>query len=356
MKTLTLHVGTHKTGTSSLQRFLFENADRLAERGYDYPIDGVCYRPHSGHSPLAHALAGTRPGWWPADAPIPSRAEATRAIRQRLSGSELAHGILSSEHFFTHITPARLHEAVVGVADTLRVIVFLRPQEEFLASRYAQLTRVGWHARSLEEFVSAELEDHRGYCYYHHALSALAEVFGREQVQVRTFSGAQPRARLFADFLGAIGLQLEPAFSLPEARNVSPPAALIRVMATIQRHVDAPQPRRAALNRRLARAWVAAESQPRQRLIGSARARAIRAHFGPDNARVAGEFLGRSKLFEPIPAGDWPAAAEPSPEALVELGLSLWSEMRAEMRAINGDIRRLTAAREAAGSEEIARG
>ncbi|WP_027179770.1 hypothetical protein [Maridesulfovibrio bastinii] len=36
-----LHIGLHKTGTTAIQRFSFENKDYLLEKGYDYPGDFI---------------------------------------------------------------------------------------------------------------------------------------------------------------------------------------------------------------------------------------------------------------------------------------------------------------------------
>ena len=38
MKTLYLHIGTPKTGTTSLQHFCTENAEILQQKGYMYPL------------------------------------------------------------------------------------------------------------------------------------------------------------------------------------------------------------------------------------------------------------------------------------------------------------------------------
>ena len=39
-RTLFLHIGSHKTGTTSIQNFLAHNRDLLAARGYGYPVTG----------------------------------------------------------------------------------------------------------------------------------------------------------------------------------------------------------------------------------------------------------------------------------------------------------------------------
>src|SRR5699024_7832742 len=64
-KILYLHIGTFKTGTSSLQQFLFDNRELLGERGYLVPQSEFV-----GHHPLAQSIAkdfaGFQPiGWLP---------------------------------------------------------------------------------------------------------------------------------------------------------------------------------------------------------------------------------------------------------------------------------------------------
>lgn len=56
-KTLYLHIGRHKTGTSSLQHFLFANRERLESLGFCYPRIGR----YVNHSAVASALVGPAP-------------------------------------------------------------------------------------------------------------------------------------------------------------------------------------------------------------------------------------------------------------------------------------------------------
>jgi len=43
MKTVYLHIGLHKTGTSTIQFFLANNREKLAELGYLYPFKQVAH-------------------------------------------------------------------------------------------------------------------------------------------------------------------------------------------------------------------------------------------------------------------------------------------------------------------------
>lgn len=54
--TFYLHIGTMKTGTSSIQDFLFVNRDILLKQGFLYPISikNICHL--NDHNPLVNSL------------------------------------------------------------------------------------------------------------------------------------------------------------------------------------------------------------------------------------------------------------------------------------------------------------
>lgn len=54
-KTIYLHVGTHKTGTTFLQNFLSKNYEALKEQGFDYLISNCIW---NAHHPLGWCFQG----------------------------------------------------------------------------------------------------------------------------------------------------------------------------------------------------------------------------------------------------------------------------------------------------------
>ena len=95
MNPILLHIGSTKTGTSSLQRFLTDNAGQLRQRGVVYPISGrratgqiahhnLCYENQSGR--LESGKFQPQVGTW-ADA------------LQEIDESSASLGIISSEAF-----------------------------------------------------------------------------------------------------------------------------------------------------------------------------------------------------------------------------------------------------------------
>jgi len=59
MKTIYIHAGVYKTGTSTLQAFFAKNKELLKQKDIYYPTEGLYYHPHrSGHHVLVHTLGG----------------------------------------------------------------------------------------------------------------------------------------------------------------------------------------------------------------------------------------------------------------------------------------------------------
>lgn len=131
-KTVYLHLGQHKTGTTSIQNFLWGNRAELLKAGYDIPDTGV---EGGAHHALCYALLGLK-GRTDAEALI-------TALDQEIRQSDCPNIILSSEEF------ERLGLPMVSLlirklsAHTLRPILYLRRQDGYLLSDYGQQIKMG---------------------------------------------------------------------------------------------------------------------------------------------------------------------------------------------------------------------
>ena len=155
---LILHIGTHKTGTSAVQEFLYRNELRLAERGIYY-----AHRPRArALNQLAHLIAMGR------------KAEAQALIDSHLAKASAAGAttlLISAESFFAMTiffhklegetyedywaAESRCIELLHGLlpADMpKRVVAFFRRQDKFLESVYAQTVRTRPLSESCEQF------------------------------------------------------------------------------------------------------------------------------------------------------------------------------------------------------------
>lgn len=223
--TLYLHIGLHKTGTSSLQNFLGRNADALAKAGYAWPRAG---RVAGGHHNLGYQLMGK--------GRFSTEAGGLEALAAELEAAENA--IVSSEEleFLELAEVRRLRE---GLGDRrVKVLAYLRRQDELIASTYAQQIRMGANLGSFAEYALASLYNPR--FDFSQLLARWAHVFGREPLDVAAVCEETAGERLIADFLARVGLggQAAAFAKAPKTLNVTPGAnevELIRRAARLAR-------------------------------------------------------------------------------------------------------------------------
>lgn len=223
MKQIILHIGTHKTGTSSLQYFLSTYEAALKEAGVLYPLGGRHElspgRSALAHHALAHSVRGKVPSggrrYWD-------------ALLEELARSREGTAVVSSEEFEgcepEHVRQARAHLGAYRV----KVVVYLRNRLDFLVSAYKQRVKAGRYCGTFGDFIR---EDARP--GYGELLKRWADVFGAENVLARVYDKVRKSPGVEEEFLNILGI---PASSFPEyfadkrALNVSPPDAAVMLM------------------------------------------------------------------------------------------------------------------------------
>ena len=224
---LTLHIGTGKTGTSSLQNFLARNRARLAESGWLYPRSlgrtrhvrfGLWTR---SDDDLAAAFREGRPGTGRFGDPAELRREVPARLLAEVRRTALPRVLISDEALYAAATPSleRLRRFINEHASQVRVICYLRRQDDLLVSHYQQVVKVR-ATRTLAQRV-AEKDLSPTYDYYAR-LRSWGEVIAPDELIVRRFEPARFRHdSLYDDFVDAAGLEI-PTTDRPEReRNES---------------------------------------------------------------------------------------------------------------------------------------
>ncbi len=194
---LFLHIGTHKTGTTSIQRFLHAHRKTLAARGVWYPdFSLVGFRSHYAHLDFARALADE--GSVRFDL---ARAEqfAQEVIRRAVDYDVV---LISAEPFYRHTLP-RTKESEPGYFEarstyvrrvrslwgdlTPEVVVCLRRQDRFAQSLYNEHLKVTKYKHDFMRFV----RERHVLFEYDRQLEVWEQEFGA------------PRLFLFEDLVGA---------------------------------------------------------------------------------------------------------------------------------------------------------
>ena len=189
---LVVHIGTGKTGTTSIQNVLARRRGPLSEAGILYP---KCLGP-TNHEAAAVAVADFHPGFSTAKAPAVKSANDLPAFRAALRAQlEEEHAerdyqkiIVSNEHLYEKVRATRhallFKELFEGLYSRITIVVYLREQTDFASAIYAELVRMGSVPNPdsfLQQKRTADLLDFAG------GIQSWASVFGRENVIPRVF-------------------------------------------------------------------------------------------------------------------------------------------------------------------------
>ncbi len=359
MRTALLHIGTEKTGTQTLQRFLARNRAQLAARGILYPRSPG----ETNHKALT-AFAqddATRDELRidlgvddPADL-ARFRAGLTDALSRELAASGAARVILSNEHLSSRLTTAaelgRLRDLLASLFDRVEIAVYLRRQDEVAVSLYSTLLKFGidwWE-------ILPDPEDRPHYWDYQGLLARWSEAFGRDTVVPRIFSAADlVGGSVVSDFAASWGLG-EGLAPVPNANESirAPAQEVLRRLNTLYPgyHGDVPNRMRGELGQRMADLFPGPGVKPAR-----GRAEAFAARFEAGNDAVRRDwFPERARLFS-ADFSAYPEAPDPrrfSFDEAVEVTAGLWGKGQArelELRAGRAMAEARLAAAEGRGS------
>lgn len=300
---LILHVGTHKTATTTIQNTFAANRALLARHGVDYPKIGTVPGHHGlvtkwVRLPDVYALPGGPERAWER---VGEMASPGRTV------------VLSSEEFSRGLPEPRVDfreaRAILGKFDEVRVVCTLRDQLSYLQSIFLEVAKkqapppwaqflvgalqTGFGAGLFLDF--AALDDH------------LRQAFARDEITYLDYTSAQsgPGGMLGAMLaLAGAGIAAEALAAVNGGRaNVSPEPLASWAASQIAAPWAAPKELMA-----LVAGAVHEELAPGQRTTIYTRAEELRmlAHFAPLNARFA-ERIGEAQpgfcVTAPAPGG-----------------------------------------------------
>lgn len=211
-----LHIGTEKTGTTTLQQTFFNNKSFLLG-------EGIYYR-HSKsavHSrDLASACIGdgyrdrflTRAGVMTSAEHREYRDQVGEALDIEFQQMpEHVHTIIiSSEHFHSRLRNAemveRLKKLMMPYASDFRVVCYLRRQVDMVMSAYSTALKAG-APRSFETHYKRILHPRIHYCNYYNFLCKWSAIFGKNSLYVRIFDKNKLRnSSTVDDFLDIVDI------------------------------------------------------------------------------------------------------------------------------------------------------
>ena len=224
---LILHIGTHKTGTTTLQTLMAAQRSELAEAGFCYPTTGHAENPVSQplkasvwkHQLLTHSLVH------PDDSLF---AREYARLAEEFAHSGLTTMVLSAEGLSG--PRPRKHKSMMRVqrfADDfdIQIVCLVRRQDYFVESLWNQRCKLGKCKTHIDKYADSPLiRDHMNYT------AMLDRWAGLGTVKVIGFEAAI-HTGLEAAFSAVTGIPLVPS----KQRNISPSMTCAAYMALLTR-------------------------------------------------------------------------------------------------------------------------
>lgn len=227
-KTVYLHVGATKTGTSSVQQFLSKHRKWLSKSGLFVPESQ-----YPAHHPLAQSIirdvTGHVSGGWKK-----FRGTHTELWREACDGidkSGCGSAIISSEYFrnlVNHKFREWADEMLAWLARQLenynvRVVCYLRPLDQQLKSQYKQHVKEMRLDKSLAQWLDGQVKAKSVQARPTICLDSFAKHFGFDNIYLRHYDKNQlVNGNIVDDVLDLVGFPSQPdARSVNQASNPS---------------------------------------------------------------------------------------------------------------------------------------
>jgi hypothetical protein len=365
-----LHIGVPKTGTSALQEVGHVFRDLLAREGICYPrtpglrnhvLLAVYASDNASNSTslprLVSLLAGRRalgessppdPGTatppanelktvvdlFDDESYLEFRQSFPELLRSEIVGSGCQKVVLSNEQLSWQLkTPdevQRLADLLRPISDDIRVVVYLRRQDELALSLHSMSIKQGYR------HVNLKLGPRNSNYNYAQMLKPWARVFGKEALIVKVYEKDRLRhGDLVSDFASIVGYERDESIRFPSQRGGRRlDAVTSKFLREFNRHVPTFRgsewnPLRDHIGDTLE--LISSESDP----VGWAGEPLdqVLAKFAESNAEVAREYLGREdgKLFSDSPVPDYESEAKLPVQKAIEIAAHLWVSKQAEV-------------------------
>lgn len=229
MKTLYLHIGTSKTGTTTIQTYCGINREQLKSKGVLFPIMPYHYdritENRNGHFLYATIYENG----------VRNKEKEKQVLKQELDYivdcfKDYDNVLLSEESIWWATATRRkglwkyLQEHSQQNNYQVKIIVYLRRQDQFMMSRYNQIikTDTGGGTQRFYEYFKDMNGKYKCVMNYRQRLDYMAKFFPKENIVVKRFDRSYfYNGDLNADFLHILGVEIDDTFAeLPKDENL----------------------------------------------------------------------------------------------------------------------------------------
>lgn len=229
MKTLYIHIGTSKTGTTTIQTYCGINREQLKSKGVLFPIMPYHYdritENRNGHFLYANVYENG----------VRNKEKEEQVLKQELDYivdcfKDYDNVLLSEESIWWATATRRkglwkyLQEHSQQNNYQVKIIVYLRRQDQFMMSRYNQIlkTDTGGGTQRFYEYFKDMNGKYKCVMNYRQRLDYMAKFFPKENIVVKRFDRSYfYNGDLNADFLHILGVEIDDTFAeLPKDENL----------------------------------------------------------------------------------------------------------------------------------------
>lgn len=221
MSTLFLHIGTPKTGTTSLQQFLFQNNKTLETFGFSFPTFPLSFpnirQQRNGRFLIARFFTQNDVRDYEKEHEIENTGyqllleQLSRYDNVILSEESIWHACDHKENFWWN-----LDKILKKNGHNLKIIVYLRRQDLFVQSYWLHKVREQ-ETLTFQEYISKKKYKFCHLDYYEH-LENIAFYVGKENIIVRVYENQQYEGNdhsIFSDFLHILNIPMTEQFKVP---------------------------------------------------------------------------------------------------------------------------------------------
>lgn len=272
MKTIYLHIGQHKTGSTSIQHFCYKNKNKLAEFGYNY----------LGKEKNHHKFC---------DLLFQRNIEKLSQLQTLLEENYHNNIILSSEKFCIYDNVSKKYLYSFFKEFNVNVIVYIRKQNLLIESIYIQMLKEKKIKVPIQDYISNRKFKRLVYSKF---LSDWCSIFGRRNVQVICYDNV--KTKLLKNFLAQIGISSKDGasnFSFNLEKNTKPSIIELKNLFATQQIKDFNIYERDDDNSNN----ILKSNSRAYNLLAQKELEELMKQFEEDNKRVAKKYFGRNILF-----------------------------------------------------------
>jgi len=238
MNELWIHAGLPKSGSSALQVFFAKNHNKLKDEGVDYLDLESLNEASAGAITSGNGALLAKSLLSQGHPLLPPEAENIydRFIN-RVKASESPAGLASSE-FFSNISLdklSRLKQDLVSLGVELKIIFYVRRQDQFLVSSYMQEVKRHGYTGSLSDFVESRYKKIHFLNYYGFC-QQLANVLNERNLFVYKYDATKSvRGGIAGHFMNSMIGRIPDWVSAESAINTSPAPLELKLMLLANR-------------------------------------------------------------------------------------------------------------------------